>query len=155
MDAREGTHTSELKRSEAEAERVMTVLQSRGWTVCREKVPLQGQLGYYCVQTVHHADGSCSERSHSIRWNIFEDPLRPLTVPCRHDADLLSFVWAHSRHQGFDYFQYGDGDVGFVCYCRAPRRYSLVLRVSAEGDVTFSEEAISLLVAFDDENEAT
>jgi len=153
MDAHEeeAEHTSELRRSQAEAERMMEVLQERGWTVYPEKVPLQGQSGYYCVQTVLHQDGSCSERAHSIRWNIFEDPLVPLTIQCGGDTDLLSFVWQHASHQGFDYFHYDGGDVGFVCYCRAQGGYSLVMRLSAAQDDSFSCNAISLLAEFDEE----
>lgn len=145
-------HTSEVRRSQAEAERVMEVLQERGWTVYPEKVPLQGQSGYYCVQTVQHADGTSTERAHSVRWNIFGGPLRPVTVGCRHGSDLLSFVWTHSRHAGFDYFTYGDsGDVGFVCYCRATHGYSYVLRVGRHLEGPLDEAAIDLLCAYADD----
>jgi len=151
---REAQHTSEIRRSQAEAERVMEVLQQRGWTVYPEKVPLQGQSGYYCVRTIHHPDGRCEERAHSVRWNMFADALVPLTIWCGGDIDLLSFIWQHARHDGFDYFHYGEGegDVGFVCYCRAGRGYSTVLRVSSDG-VTYSDRAIDTLVAFDEEHE--
>ena len=144
----ETEHTSELRRSQAEAERMMEILQERGWTVYPEKVPLQGQSGYYCVRTLLNPDGTSSERTHSIRWNMFETPLAPNTVRCQGDPDLLSFVWGHAGHQGFDYFHYTDGDVGFVCYCRGEKGYSLVLRLST--DAEFSPAAIYLLSAYDD-----
>jgi len=145
-------HTSEVRRSQAEAERVMEVLQERGWTVYPERVPLQGQSGYYCVQTIRNPDGSCSERAHSVRWNIFTDPLIPVTIGCRNERDLLSFIWRHARHSGFDYFRYGeDGDVGFVCYCHATRGYSYVLRVGRFLEQPLPEEAVNLLCVYDDE----
>jgi hypothetical protein len=151
----ETAHTSELRPSQEEAERVMQVLQEQGWSVYPERVPLQGQSGYYCVRTVHHPDGSCSKRAHSIRWNLFDDALVPLTICCPGDAELLSFAWRHAGHPGFDYFQYSDNDeaVGFVCYCRAAAGYSLVLRVSTSGGETFSDEAVAMLVAFSEDDE--
>ena len=150
-------HTSEIRRSQADAERVMEVLQERGWTIYPERVPLQGQSGYYCVQIVHNADGSSTERAHSVRWNIFKSPLRPVTVGCRNELDLLSFIWRHAGHPGFDYFHYDDddggGDVGFVCYCRASRGYSYVLRVGDSLDEPLNGAAVNLLGIYDNDGD--
>lgn len=149
-------HTSEVKPSQADAERMVQVLEARGWTICPERVPLQGQLGYYCVRKIHRADGSCTERAHSVRWNMFEGPLVPVTVGCQDDAELLSFVWTHATHDGFYFFHYGDDDdeddtdVGFVCYCRARLGYSYVLRVGDEMADDLSDAALHLLCAYDE-----
>lgn len=145
-------HTSEVRPSQADAERMVQMLEARGWTACPERVPLQGQLGYYCVQKIHKADGSCAERAHSIRWNMFETPLVPATINCKNQRDLLGFVLGHADHHGFYFFHYGDGpDVGFVCYCRAERGYSFVMRVPGEVEAGFKHEALALLCAFDED----
>jgi len=142
-------HTSELKRSKEEAERVVQILRKRGWEIYPEKVPLQAQWGFYCVHTFQDDRGECHKLSHSVRWNIYGAPLRPLTIDCHNDGDILSFVWQHSNHDGFDYFEYGDGDVGFVCYCRSELGCSLVLRVGSEIEHLLSEEAFELLYYYD------
>lgn len=134
----------------------METLQEHGWTVYPERIPLQGQSGYYCVRTTHNADGSFTERAHSVRWNIFESPLIPVTVRSRDELDILSFVWSHATHPGFDYFHYGDDgpddDVGFVCYCRAILGYSHVLRVDISFDNPLNTAALELLEAFDEDS---
>lgn len=153
MDAHdyEDEHTSEIKRSREEAERVVQRLKSSGWEIYPEKVPLQGQWGFYCVRTYQDADGECHKHAHSVRWNIFDSELRPVTIHCRDDRDLLSFVWQHAIHDGFDYFEYGDGDVGFVCYCRSGRGRSLVLRVGVEIEPDLSADAFELLYMYENQ----
>ena len=125
MDDYEENHTSIVKDSQEEAERAVSKLRRSGWEIYPEKVPLQGQWGFYCVRTFQDTDGFCRKRAHSVRWNIFDDELQPVTIACRNDQDLLSFVWTHALHEGFDHFEYGDGDMGFVCYCHAHRQCSL------------------------------
>lgn len=148
----EDAHTSELKLSQEEAERTVRLLKNRGWEVYPEKVPLQGQWGFYCVCTYQAEDGECYKKSHSVRWNLYEGPLRPFTIDCQNDGDLLSFVWQHAAHDGFDYFEYGDGDVGFVCYCRgSDTGCSLVLRVGSEIEEVLSEEAFELLFFYENQ----
>lgn len=146
-------HTAELKRSREEAERVAGQLQRQGWEISPERVPLQGQWGFYCVRTFQDSDGEFRTVTHSVRWNLFKNELQPVTVACRNDTDLLSFVWQHAAHEGFDYFEYGQdsGDVGFVCYCHAYAGTSLVLRLNSEIEDALSEAAFELLYAFDDE----
>ena len=144
-------HTWEIKPSREEAEGIMKRLEALGWTVYPERVPLAGQSGYYCVHTVAHEDGSASERTHSIRWNLFDVPLHPLAIVCTSDAELLDFLWGHATHDGFAFFEYGDGDdgdVGFVCYCRGESGYSLVLHVSAETFPTITPPAVEVLRRF-------
>lgn len=123
-------HTSELQESKEEAERVMMTLRKKGWTVYHERVPLSGQAGYYCVRDDVDDDGEPVKLAHSVRWNRFEGELCPVTIDCLDRKTLLSFVWRHGSHDGFEYFEYGDGDVGLVCYCHAHRGWSEVLRVS-------------------------
>jgi hypothetical protein len=144
-------HTAELKRSRAEAEKVADALRDKGWEVYPEKVPLAGQWGYYCVNTWHDEDGSSCQRAHSVRWNLYDQELHPVVINCRNDRDLLSFIWTHGTHEGFDHFEYGDGDVGFVCYCQGQRGKSLVLRVGQEIDEALSEESFELLWMYENQ----
>lgn len=125
-------HTAELKPSQEDAEEVMRSLQSQGWEVYHERVPLTGQAGYYCVRTVSCADGSEVKHAHSVRWNRFSDPLMPVTIDCFVRTALFGFILRHGAHDDFEYFEYGDGDVGLVCYCNAERGWSEVLRISDE-----------------------
>jgi hypothetical protein len=127
-------HTSELKDSREAAEEEMHALRKKGWDVYQERVPLSGQAGYYCVRTVTGPDGSEVRYAHSVRWNRFHAPLFPATIDCLDRLTLLSFVWRHAQHPGFEYFEYGDGDIGLVCYCNAEHGWSDVLRVSDEFD---------------------
>lgn len=123
-------HTWEIKPTQEEVESVRRKLEASGWVIYPERVPLTGQSGYYCVRTVKHDDGTSSQHTHSVRWNLFDAPLRPVTILCRDDADLLSFLWQHARYPGFGFFEYGEnGDVGLVCYCHGSRGCSLVLRI--------------------------
>jgi hypothetical protein len=145
-------HTSELKRSREEAESAVQKLKKHGWAIYPERIPLQGQWGFYCVSTYQDGKGACHKRAHSVRWNLYDNELRPVTVECRDDLDLLSFIWQHATHDGFGYFEYGDGDVGFVCYCRGRRGQSLVLRVSSDIDHILSGDAFELLYRYENED---
>jgi len=138
-------HTAELKRSREEAEMAAEALRQKGWDVYPEKVPLAGQWGYYCVNTWVSSDGIERKRALSVRWNLYERELRPIVIDCQKETDLLSFIWQHAGHAGFDHFEYGDGDVGFVCYCQGHVGQSLVLRIGQELDEELSEEAFELL----------
>ena len=138
-------HTAILKSSRAEAERIADTLKAKGWEVYPEKVPLAGQGGYYCVSTWQDNDGEYIKRAHSVRWNIFGKELRPIVMNAQQETDILSFLWQHATHPGFDHFEYGDGDVGFVCYCRGNEGQSLVLRVGVEIEDELSQDAFELL----------
>lgn len=138
-------HTAELKKSREEAEMAAETLRLKGWDVYPEKVPLVGQWGYYCVSTWVSSDGVERSRAHSVRWNLYDRELQPLVIDCQQESDILSFVWKHAGHPGFDHFEYGNGDVGFVCYCRGKQGQSLVLRIGQELDETFSDETFELL----------
>lgn len=138
-------HTAILKSSQEEAEEVAETLKDRGWEVYPEKIPLIGQGGYYCVSTWQDQDGEYIKRARSFRWNLFDNELRPIVVDCQQGTDILSFLWQHTTHPGFDHFEYGDGDVGFVCYCQGEAGRSLVLRVGAELEDILSDEAFELL----------
>lgn len=138
-------HTSVLKTSREEAEKTAATLKRKGWEVYPEKVPLAGQGGYYCVTTWQDDEGDYVKRAHSVRWNIFEKELHPIVIECQQQNDILSFLWSHSGHRGFDFFEYGDGDVGFVCYCQGSRGRSLVLRIGTELEPDLTPEAFELL----------
>jgi len=146
-DEFEERHTAELKHSREEAEQAVRQLRAQGWDIYPEKVPLQGQWGFYCVCMYQADNGEFYKHAHSVRWNIYEKELRPITVNCRDDADLLSFVWQHAGHDGFDFFEYDDDDIGFVCYCLNPQGCSLALCISADLQLILSNEAIALLQA--------
>jgi len=146
-------HTSELKRSREEAERAAEHFRLKGWDVYPEKVPLAGQWGFYCVHTWTNSDGSTSKRAHSVRWNIYEQELTPIVIDAQCDADILSFLWQHAGHDGFDHFEYGDGDVGFVCYCQGDRGRSLVLRIGSEIDHLLHESTFELLWMYETEDQ--
>ena len=142
-------HTWELRPSQEEAEGVRRRLEANGWVVYPERIPLTGQSGYYCVRTITHEDGTSSQYTHSVRWNLFDTPLQPITIPCRSDAELLGFLWRHARHPGFGFFEYGDErDVGFVCYCRGEQGYSLALRVSTDVFPKITDQTINVLRQF-------
>lgn len=145
MDEDIERHTSELRSSQEEAEEVMSSLQRKGWEVYHERVPLVGQAGYYCVRTLQQADGSEIRHAHSVRWNRFDGPLMPVTIDCRDRRTLLSFMWRHGEHDEFEYFEYGDGDVGLVCYCNADRGWSEVLRISDEFEHDLDETCQEIL----------
>lgn len=119
----------------------MRRLQAKGWTVYHEYVPLQGQSGYRCIREVPSADGSFVEQCHSVRWNVFQYQLVPCVLECEHEIDLLNFLWRHAAHASFKMFDFGEGDVGFVCHCRADRGYSLALNVSPETAAGMNESA--------------
>lgn len=138
-------HTSELKRTQQAAEEVMLDLREKGWEVYHEKVPLIGQAGYYCVRTIRKKDGSAVRHAHSVRWNRFEEPLLATTIDCISQRSLLDFIWQHGTHQHFEYFEYGDGDVGLVCYCNASRGWSIVLRISDEFDHDLNDKCLEIL----------
>jgi len=127
-------------------------LKDQGWEVYPEKVPLAGQCGFYCVHTWQDSKGMLCKKAHSIRWNLFGHELQPIIIDCQQETDILSFVWQHGNHPGFDYFEYGDGDVGFVCYCRGDDQRSLVLHVGQELDETFSDETFELLWLYENGN---
>jgi len=146
-------HTSTLKSSRAEAEQIADTLRDKGWDVYPEKVPLAGQWGYYCVTMLRDDDGEYFKRAHSVRWNIFSEELHPIVIDCQQETDILSFLWQHSTHHGFDHFEYGDGDVGFVCYCQGERGQSLVLRIGVELDSVLSQNAFELLWTYDESDE--
>jgi hypothetical protein len=145
MDDPVERHTTELKTNQEDAEDVMRNLQQNGWEVYHERVPLTGQAGYYCVRTVTCADGSEIKHAHSVRWNRFIDELIPVTIDCLYQTVLLSYLWRHVQHDDFEYFEYGDGDVGFVCYCNADVGRSEVLRVSDEFDHDLDERCAELI----------
>jgi hypothetical protein len=139
-------HTCELKPSQEDAERVVERLRQGGWEIYNERVPLSGQFGYYCVRLVPQEQGGLMQQVHSVRWNLFGDPLVPLTIECLDDTTLLSFLWQHISHENFSFFEYDEGDVGFVCYCHGEHGYSLVLRVSDE-DTSLSDVARDVVVS--------
>jgi hypothetical protein len=145
LDEEVDQHTSELKATKEEADRVMQTLQQRGWTIFHERVPLAGQAGYYCVREVTTEDGEVVKKAHSVRWNRFKDALFPVTIDCTDRLVLLSFIWRHGAHEGFEYFEYGDGDVGLVCYCHAHLGWSEVLRVSDEIQHDLDEPSYEIL----------
>lgn len=134
MDDPVERHTTEIKANQEDAEEVMRNLQDNGWEVYHERVPLTGQAGYYCVRTVACADGSEIKHAHSVRWNRFAEPLKPVTIDCLQRTVLFGYLLRHAAHGDFEYFEYGDGDVGLVCYCSATRGWSEVLRISDEFD---------------------
>lgn len=139
MEESVARHTSELRSSQQDAEEVMRNLQKKGWEVYHERVPLTGQAGYYCVRTLQQADGSEIRYAHSVRWNRFRGELVPVTIDCFSRLELLSFLWRHAHHDDFEYFEYGDDDIGLVCYCNAERGWSEVLRISDEFDHDLDE----------------
>ena len=138
-------HTSELQDSQEEAEEAMLSLQRKGWTVYHERVPLAGQAGYYCVREVKDENGESVRQAHSIRYNRFKEALFPVTIDCLDKITLLSFVWRHAHHEGFEYFEYGDGDIGLVCYCNAHRGWSEVLRISDDIDHDLDDSAYEII----------
>jgi hypothetical protein len=148
MDDLVERHTTELKANREDAENVMRDLQRDGWDIYHERVPLTGQAGYYCVRTVTSADGSETKHAHSIRWNRFSDELMPVTIDCLYQTVLFSYLWRHAWHDDLEYFEYGDGDVGFVCYCNAERGWSEVLRVSDDFDHDLDERCTEIIGEF-------
>jgi hypothetical protein len=145
MDDPVERHTTELKSNQEAAEVVMRNLQKKGWEVYHERVPLTGQAGYYCVRTLTQADGSEIKHAHSVRWNRFVDELMPVTIDCLFQTTLFSYLWRHASHEDFEYFEYGDGDIGLVCYCNAERGWSEVLRVSDEFDHDLDETCAEII----------
>jgi len=145
MDEAVERHTTELKHSQEDAEKVMLNLQRKGWQVYHERVPLTGQAGYYCVRTLKRSDGEEVRHAHSVRWNRFSEPLMPVTIDCLRQRGLLEFMWRHGGHEEFEYFEYGDGDVGLVCYCNAVRGWSEILRISDEFDHDLDEHCQEIL----------
>lgn len=141
-------HTSELKPSREAAERVVSRMRSHGWEVYEERVPLSGQYGFYCVRVVPDEGGDLVRQAHSVRWNLFDSALVPVTIDCWDDAVFLSFLWRHAGHEDFSFFEYHDGDVGFVCYCEGHRGFSLALRVSDDFEPGLSDEATEIVGAF-------
>ena len=138
-------HTSEVLGSREEAESAMREFQQKGWEVFHERVPLSGQFGFYCVRTVVRSDGSESRLAHSVRWNRFHEPLIPVTIACHTRQTFLSFLLRHGQHESFEYFEYGDGDVGLVCYCNALRGWSDVLQISDDFDHDLDETCQEIL----------
>jgi hypothetical protein len=147
-----GDHTAEVKSSRAEAEQIAQELSDQGWDVYPERVPLQGQWGFYCVQSFHSDDGHKRQKAYSVRWNLFDTVLTPIEIDTQHERDILSFIWTHAGHSGFDYFEYGDGDVGFVCHCQGDRGKSIVLRIGSEVDHLLSDDAFELLWIYENAN---
>lgn len=145
MDDHVERHTTELKASEEDAEEVMRTLERDGWEVFHERVPLKGQAGYYCVRTVDCIDGSKIRHAHSVRWNRFLGELIPVTIDCTHQTVLFSFLMRHAAHNDFEYFDYGDGDVGLVCYCNANLGRSEVLRISDEFEHDLDERCAEII----------
>lgn len=153
-------HTFELKPSQEAVEQAVKLLRERGWEIYNERVPLSGQFGYFCVRVFADGSGKPVQHAHSVRWNLFGKPLIPVTIDCLDDRAFLSFLWQHATHENFSFFDYQDGDVGFVCYCGGESGYSTVLRVSEEfepgiGDLAFDilEEYIGMHVVCDLDDE--
>lgn len=144
LDEHVDQHTSELQDTKEEADRVMRSLRQEGWTIYHERVPLTGQAGYYCVREFDEG-GTPVKQAHSVRWNRFEASLVPVTIDCTDRQTLLSFVWRHGAHEGFEYFEYGDGDMGLVCYCHAHRGWSEVLRIPEDFSEDLDEPAFEVL----------
>ena len=142
-------HTWEILEGPEEAVEAMRALQADGWLVFRETVPLSGQCGFRCIMQEQEA-GKLVRREHSILWNVFDTELVPIVVDCRDERDLLAFVLQHGAHRSFDFFEYVDDDVGFVCYCRAHLRRSLVLRIADETLCDFSDDAMEFIYRFED-----
>lgn len=130
------SHTCELKPSQEDAAQVANRLRRSGWEVYNERVPLSAQFGYYCVRVVPQPNGTLIRYAHSVRWNLFEHPLEPVTIDCPDEGTLLSFLWGHSSHENFSFFEYEEGDVGFVCYCRGLSGYSLALRLNEDCELS-------------------
>lgn len=145
-------HTAVLKGSREEAERAAQALKDLGWDVYPEKVPLTGQWGYYCVSTWQAPGGTLRKRAQSVRWNLFGHELCPVVIDCTCETDIFSFVWQHGTHDNFDYFEYGDGDVGFVCYCRGHLGRSLVMHIGQELDPELSDAAFELMWIYENDN---
>lgn len=147
-------HTCELKRNQEEAERIVSQMRDQGWEIYSERVPLAGQFGYFCTRLVKQPDGGLTRHAHSVRWNLFGDPLVPITIDCLNDKAFLSFLWQHAGHENFSFFEYQDGDVGFVCYCRGGTcGFSDVLRISDECVPGLSEDALEIVGAYATEND--
>ena len=132
MDETADVRTWEIKGTREEAEQIVRRLQSSGWTVYHERVPLQGQSGYYCVRATETDDGVVVRRCHSVRWNIFQRELIPFIVECETEGDLLGFLWTHGGHSSLEHLDFGDGEIGFVCHCRAERGYSMAMNITRE-----------------------
>jgi hypothetical protein len=143
-------HTFEVKESPEDAVMAMRALQASGWLVFKETVPLSGQCGFRCIMQ-EERKGRVIRRSHSILWNMYEGELFPIIIDCNNEVEMFSFVMQHGHHETFGYFEYDDDDdVGFVCYCRAHLRRSLVLRISEEVQCDFSDNAVDFLYQYEE-----
>lgn len=124
-------HTWEVLDTEERAIQVSKILRERGWTIYRERVPLQGQSGFYCTRVEHDEQGEAVQVAHSVRWNVYGQPLQPIATDASNGADLLFFLFYHAQHPGFEFVDLKDnGDLGFVCHCTARAGYSLSIRVT-------------------------
>lgn len=108
-----------------EVEERANILEDEGWEVKAMFYPILGQSGYSCTRTTEKL-GTLEE---SFVFNIFGQPLQPITIPCDNDKVLLSFLWEHSAH-GLTYFQTQKSEWGLICYCKAKLGQSYVLMVS-------------------------
>jgi hypothetical protein len=125
-------HTWEVLDNQEKAEQVTKALRERGWTIYRERVPLHGQSGFYCTRTEHDGAGESVKVAHSVRWNLYGKPLRPIAMDAENGNDLLMYLMHHARHPGFEFVDLQDGDLGFVCHCTARVGYSLSIRITRQ-----------------------
>lgn len=144
MQKKSSSHTFDLKDSRQSAEREVESYKAQGWEVFHEKIPLTGQIGFYCVREYTTPEGTQGKETHSIRWNQFERELEPVTINCYRKTVLFQYLLRHARHNVY-VFNYSDGDLGFVCYCHAKNGWSEVLRVSDSEPVDFDDDTYEIL----------
>lgn len=132
-----------VKKNSEEATNHAYTLQSQGWDVYEETVPLHGQKGYFCVNPK-------TKDVQNVVWNIYKEELLPIIVDLQTDAQLLEFFLQHGKHESFGYFEWGDKDnsVGFICHCNHAKQRSSALRIKGKDIEGLHQSSQSLLSAY-------
>lgn len=135
--------TYKVMRTREEAVEAMRMLQKKGWEVYATNAPLSGQVGFKCLSPFKKSDGILVQHSCCIFWNLYDSELVPIVIECQNERMLLDFAWQHGHHESFGFFEYPDGDLGFVCYCQGKNGRSMVLQI--DEDLDLNEDACEFI----------